>query len=88
MAGGEPRVGRDHRGRRSVELIGSPAALYDAFQVSEFLLHRQSDAETRLVFSDDLETTCGIKVFRMWIATDMQGGCALCACKLTAMFDQ
>lgn len=24
----------------------------------------------------------------MWIANDMQGGCTLCACKLTAIFDQ
>ena len=55
---------------------------------SKFFQHRYRDSETRLMFSDDLKTTCKIKVNRMWIANDMQGGCALCACKLTAMLYQ
>jgi len=56
--------------------------------LSKFLLHRNSDTEARLVFSDDLETTCGIKVLRMRIANDMQGGDALRARELAATFDQ
>jgi hypothetical protein len=40
------------------------------------------------MLSNDLETTCGIKVHRVKIANDMQGGDALRACELTAMFDQ
>lgn len=40
------------------------------------------------MLSDDLETTCGIKILRMKVANDMQGADALRARELTTMLDQ